>query len=57
MSVIHDSGGKVFVASALEQDDGQAGGLLSNLLSREPALVVQTAEELTALTKYSGLNL
>jgi DNA-directed RNA polymerase specialized sigma24 family protein len=39
--------GKVFVASALEKDDGQAGVLLSNMLSREPepSLAVQAAEE------------
>jgi DNA-directed RNA polymerase specialized sigma24 family protein len=37
----------VYVASALEQDDGQVGVLLSNMLSREPepALVIQAAEE------------
>jgi DNA-directed RNA polymerase specialized sigma24 family protein len=41
------AGGRVNVASALEQDDGQAGDLLSNMLSREPepSLVVQAAEE------------
>jgi DNA-directed RNA polymerase specialized sigma24 family protein len=37
----------VYVASALEQDGGEAGALFTNLLGREPepALVVQAAEE------------
>jgi DNA-directed RNA polymerase specialized sigma24 family protein len=41
------TGGRVFVASALGQDDGEAGDLLSNMLGREPepAIVVQAAEE------------
>jgi hypothetical protein len=39
--------GRVYVASALEQDSGEAGALFTNLLSRdsEPSLVVQAAEE------------
>jgi DNA-directed RNA polymerase specialized sigma24 family protein len=41
------AGGRVYVASALEQGDGEAGDLLSNMLGREPepAVVVQAAEE------------
>jgi DNA-directed RNA polymerase specialized sigma24 family protein len=41
------AGGRVYVASALEQDGGEAGALVTNLLSREPepSLVVQAAEE------------
>jgi DNA-directed RNA polymerase specialized sigma24 family protein len=41
------AGGRVYVASALEQDDGEAGALLRNMLDREPepAVVVQAAEE------------
>jgi DNA-directed RNA polymerase specialized sigma24 family protein len=41
------AGGRVYVASSLEPDDGEAGALLSNMLSREPepSLVVQAAEE------------
>jgi DNA-directed RNA polymerase specialized sigma24 family protein len=41
------AGGWVSIASALEQDDGEAGVLLSNMLGREPepSLVVQAAEE------------
>jgi DNA-directed RNA polymerase specialized sigma24 family protein len=39
--------GRVYVASALEQDEGEAGTLLKNRLGREPepAVVVQAAEE------------
>jgi DNA-directed RNA polymerase specialized sigma24 family protein len=39
--------GQVYVASALEQDGGEAGALMTNMLSRdpEPSLVVQAAEE------------
>ena len=41
------AGGRVYVASALDPDDGQAGVLLSNMLGREPepTLLVQAAEE------------
>jgi DNA-directed RNA polymerase specialized sigma24 family protein len=41
------AGGRVYVASALEQDDGEAEALFTNMLSREPEplLVVQAAEE------------
>lgn len=41
------AGGRVYVASALEKDDCEAGTLFTNLLSHdpEPALVVQAAEE------------
>jgi DNA-directed RNA polymerase specialized sigma24 family protein len=48
--------GRVFVASALEQDDGEAGELLSNLLSREPepAVVVGAAEECRRLLAELG---
>jgi DNA-directed RNA polymerase specialized sigma24 family protein len=43
----HPAGGRVYVASALEPDDGEAGDLLSNMLGRdpEPPLVVQAADE------------
>jgi DNA-directed RNA polymerase specialized sigma24 family protein len=41
------AGGRVYVASALERDEGEAGALLSNMLGREPepSLAVQAAEE------------
>jgi DNA-directed RNA polymerase specialized sigma24 family protein len=42
------AGGRVYTASALEQDGGEEGGaLFTNMLSREPepSLVVQAAEE------------
>jgi DNA-directed RNA polymerase specialized sigma24 family protein len=41
------AGGRVYVASALEQDGGEAAALFTNLLGHdpEPALVVQAAEE------------
>jgi hypothetical protein len=40
------AGGRVYVASALEQDDSEAGALMTNMLSREPepSLVVQAAD-------------
>ena len=49
-------GGRVFVASALGQDDGEAGALLSNMLGREPepAIVVQAAEECRRLLAELG---
>jgi DNA-directed RNA polymerase specialized sigma24 family protein len=39
--------GRVYAASALEQDGGEEGALMTNLLGREPepALVVQATEE------------
>jgi DNA-directed RNA polymerase specialized sigma24 family protein len=41
------AGGRVYLASALEPDGGEAGALFTNMLSREPepSLVVQAAEE------------
>jgi DNA-directed RNA polymerase specialized sigma24 family protein len=41
------TGGRVYAASALEQDGGEEGALVTNLLSREPepAVVLQAAEE------------
>jgi DNA-directed RNA polymerase specialized sigma24 family protein len=41
------AGGRVYVASALEQDDGEQEALMTNLLGREPepVVVVQAAEE------------
>jgi DNA-directed RNA polymerase specialized sigma24 family protein len=41
------AGGRVYAASALEQDSDEAGALFTNMLSREPepSLVVQAAEE------------
>ena len=41
------AGGRVYAASALEKDDGEAGALFTNMLSGEPepALVVEAAEE------------
>jgi DNA-directed RNA polymerase specialized sigma24 family protein len=50
------AGGRVYVASALEQDGGEAGALFTNMLSREPepALVVQAAEECRRLLAELG---
>jgi DNA-directed RNA polymerase specialized sigma24 family protein len=50
------TGGRVFVASALKQDDGEAGTLFMNLLRHdpEPALVVQAAEECRRLLGELG---
>jgi DNA-directed RNA polymerase specialized sigma24 family protein len=50
------AGGRVFVASALKQDDGEAGALMTNLLGREPepSLVVQAAEECQRLLAELG---
>jgi hypothetical protein len=41
------AGGRVYVDAVPEQDDGEAGVLLSNMLGcqPEPSLVVQVAEE------------
>jgi DNA-directed RNA polymerase specialized sigma24 family protein len=41
------SGGRVYAASAMEKDDGEAGALFANMLSGEPepAVVVEAAEE------------
>ena len=41
------AGGRVYAASALGKDDGEAGALFTNMLSGEPepALVVEAAEE------------
>jgi DNA-directed RNA polymerase specialized sigma24 family protein len=50
------AGGRVCVASALEQDGGEAGALFTNMLGREPepALVVQAAEECRRLLAELG---
>jgi DNA-directed RNA polymerase specialized sigma24 family protein len=50
------AGGRVYVASALEQDGGEAGALFTNLLGNdpEPALVVQAAEECRRLLAELG---
>jgi DNA-directed RNA polymerase specialized sigma24 family protein len=50
------AGGRVFVASALKQDDGEAGALFLNQLGHdpEPALVVQAAEECRRLLAELG---
>jgi DNA-directed RNA polymerase specialized sigma24 family protein len=50
------AGERVYVASALGQDDGEAGALLSNMLSREPepAIVVRAAEECRRLLAELG---
>jgi DNA-directed RNA polymerase specialized sigma24 family protein len=50
------AGGRVYVASALEQDEGEAGALFTNLLGHdpEPSLVVQAAEECRRLLAELG---
>jgi DNA-directed RNA polymerase specialized sigma24 family protein len=50
------AGSRVYVASALEQDDGEAGDLLSNMLDREPepSVMVQAAEECRRLLAKLG---
>jgi DNA-directed RNA polymerase specialized sigma24 family protein len=48
--------GRVYVASALEQDGGEAGALFTNMLSREPEpeVVVQAVEECRRLLAELG---
>jgi DNA-directed RNA polymerase specialized sigma24 family protein len=48
--------GRVYAASALEQDGGEAGALFTNMLNRgpEPALMVQAAEECRRLLAELG---
>jgi DNA-directed RNA polymerase specialized sigma24 family protein len=50
------AGGRVYVASALEQDGGEAEALFTTLLGREPepAVVVQAAEECRRLLAELG---